>query len=136
VVDRIRILSEVADDDMADLYRLADVVVSIPGSDGGASTVTEALACGRPLVATDLPSVREWLSGLDPHALVPVGDATATAQALERALARSSVDRDELARRSRAAVEQMGDEQKALDDMERIHVELVGRSGPPTVERR
>jgi hypothetical protein len=30
----------------------------------------------------------------------------------------------------------MGDEQKALDDMERIHVELVGPSGPPTVERR
>lgn len=125
--ERVRIVSELADRDMADLYRLAEVVVSVPASDGGASTIVEALACGRQIVASDLASVREWLAGLDPGALVPVGDAAATARAIERALARPPAEREELARRGRAAVEEMADEQRALLEMERIHLELAQR---------
>jgi glycosyltransferase involved in cell wall biosynthesis len=127
VSERVRIVPEVADRDMADLYRLAEVVVSVPATDGGASTIIEALACGRQVVASDLASVREWMGDIDPGALVPVGDVAATAQAIEQALARSASDREELAYRSRAAVEDMGDERRALLGMERIHVELVRR---------
>jgi len=123
----VRIVSELADHDMADLYRLAEIVVSVPASDGGASTIVEALARGRQIVASDLASVREWLADLDPGALVPVGDAAATARTIERAIARSSAEREEFARLGCTAVEQMGDEQRALLEMERIHLVLVGR---------
>ena len=88
---------------MPDLYRLADVVVSIPASDGGPVTVAEALAVGRPVVATDLPSVREWLAELDPEALVPVDDVAATAAAVETVLSRGPDERHERAARGRAA---------------------------------
>jgi glycosyltransferase involved in cell wall biosynthesis len=39
--------------------RAADVGVSIPSSDGSPSSVWEALACGLPLVLSDLPQLRE-----------------------------------------------------------------------------
>jgi len=71
---------------MADIYRLADVVVSVPTSDSTPVSILEALACGIPVITTDLPALREWLvpgeSGLmvsqrDPHEL-----ATALCQML------------------------------------------------------
>jgi len=80
------IVPEIAHDDMPDFYRLADVVVSVPESDSASVTMLEALACGRPLVATDLPAVREWLGEFEGPELVPVDDPAATAAALRRAL--------------------------------------------------
>jgi glycosyltransferase involved in cell wall biosynthesis len=46
---------------IADLYRAADVVVSVPTSDGTPSSVLEALACGALPVLSDVPSLREWI---------------------------------------------------------------------------
>ena len=71
---------------VVDIYRLADVVVSVPMSDSTPVSILEALACGIPVITTDLPALHEWLvpgeSGLmvpqrDPHAL-----ATAICQIL------------------------------------------------------
>lgn len=126
---RVRIVDRIADDEMPDLYRLADVVVSVAGSDGGPSTILEAMACERQIVASDLPSIREWLAELDPDALVPVGDAVATARAIQAALDRRPAERAELARRERAAAEQQGDRELALTAMESLHHALT--SGHP-----
>lgn len=41
--------------DMAKLYRMADVTVSIPSSEGYGFTVYEAMACGCPTIISDLP---------------------------------------------------------------------------------
>ncbi len=125
---RLLIVDELSDEDLPDLYRLASVVVSVPESDGGASTVSEALGCGCPVVASDLPSAREWLGNLDPDGLVPVADAAATARAIERALARTPEERADVARRNRAAVVEGADEQRAVDALEAVHRRLV-RSG-------
>lgn len=67
---------------MADLYRLADVMVSIPENDGAPVSVLEAMACGTPVVASELASLREWITPGENGELVPVGDAHATAQAI------------------------------------------------------
>src|SRR5574337_1730923 len=86
VSERVRIIPPVPEEEMARLYDLAEVVLSVPSSDGSASTIQEALACGRPIVATDLPSAREWLGALDPQSLVAVGDPAGTAAAIRRIL--------------------------------------------------
>jgi len=125
VAERVVVVDSVSHDEMPDFYRLASVVVSVAASDGGPITVVEALAAGRPVVATDLPSVREWLAGLDPAALVPVADAEATARAIEFQLARSPKDLDEVARRGRAAVEERADERANMERMELLYRDLV-----------
>lgn len=127
VADRLRIVDPLDDSEMPDLYRLADVVVSIPASDGGPVTVAEALAVGRPVVATDVPSVREWLGELDPEALVPVDDVAATAAAVETVLSRGTGERAERAARGRTAVAAKADWRTNMDRMETLYCELAAR---------
>ena len=99
LADRVRFIEGIEHRRMAEAYALADVVVSIPESDGTPVSVLEAMACGRPVVSTDLPSVREWLQEAAPWALVPVDDETKTTNAIRLAL-----DLDPDARRSLGAL--------------------------------
>jgi glycosyltransferase involved in cell wall biosynthesis len=59
VADRVRFTGRV--DSMPDTLAAADLVVSVPRSDGGPLSLIEAMAAGLPVVGTDLPSYREWI---------------------------------------------------------------------------
>jgi glycosyltransferase involved in cell wall biosynthesis len=126
--DRLVIVPEIAHDDMPDFYRLADVVVSVPESDSASVTMLEALACGRPLVATDLPAVREWLGEFEGPELVPVDDPAATAAALRRALDQPPEVRAERGSRGRSIVVERADQARTLAGMESLYFELLGRT--------
>lgn len=84
VGERIAFAGETADPLAAlvacDLFVLSSRFEGMPG------VLIEAMACGRPVVATDLPSVRELVEGL-PAPLAPPGDPDALAAAIARALA-------------------------------------------------
>ena len=72
--------------DLPALLRSAAVVVSVPESDGSSVLLLEAIACETPVVVSDLPANREWVTdGLAP--VVPIGDAIALANAIEGVLA-------------------------------------------------
>jgi len=66
--------------------RRADVVVSSSRWEGLPGVLIEALALGRPVVATDTPSVRAVLGEHSPHPVVPSGDVAAMARAIEAQL--------------------------------------------------
>lgn len=104
VSHRVRFAPAIRHQDMPDYLRLADVVVSTPRSDGTPVTVLEAMAVGTPVIATDLPSLREWLADLDPEALVPVGDGAALAAAIRAVLSRDRVAAGRTAAAARARV--------------------------------
>ena len=127
LADRLVIVPAIAHSDMADFYRLADVVVSVPISDSSSISVLEALACGRPIVASDLPSIREWLWDLDSPALVPVDDPGATAAALMRALTLDSKSRADIGARGRQIVADRADQDRSLGHVESLYRELAGR---------
>lgn len=127
VEERVRILPQVDDRDMPDLYRLADVVVSVPASDGGPISVAEALSVGRPVVATDLPSVREWLADLEPSWLVPLDDPNAVARTIRAILGRPPAELEELAARGRAAVEGRASLRDNMLRMEGLYRQLAAR---------
>ena len=86
IADRLVVLDEIPHAEMADHLRLADVVVSVPETDGTPVTILESLACGIPVVASDVPSVREWLAEFSPELLVPVADQAATTAAIRHVL--------------------------------------------------
>jgi glycosyltransferase involved in cell wall biosynthesis len=68
------------------LLRSVDVMVSVPESDGSSVLLLQALACGTPVVVSDLPANREWVRH-DLGSIVPVGDPEVLARALESTLA-------------------------------------------------
>jgi glycosyltransferase involved in cell wall biosynthesis len=91
---RVKMLGPVEDATLGSLYREAIAVCHPSRAEGFGLTCLEAMGAGAPLVASDLPSVREVVDGA--AELVPPGDADALAEALARLLA-DRTRRDELA---------------------------------------
>jgi glycosyltransferase involved in cell wall biosynthesis len=72
--------------DSAWLFAAADVFVSASRHEGQSSAIGEALACGLPVVMSDIPGTAGWSAA--PHVeTFPSGDAGALAARLERVLA-------------------------------------------------
>ncbi|MFJ8104471.1 glycosyltransferase [Streptomyces sp. NPDC096132] len=70
-------------DDTVPWYRAADLVVLPSRWEGMALAPLEALACGRPVVVTEVDGARESLpDALAPHCLVPAGDPAELAGAV------------------------------------------------------
>jgi L-malate glycosyltransferase len=90
--DAVRMLGNVPLEQMPDVYRAADVVVSIPSSDSSPRSVWEALACGRPVVVSDLPWARDELLP-DRNALLVSLDPDTIASAIGRVLDDGSLAR-------------------------------------------
>jgi glycosyltransferase involved in cell wall biosynthesis len=134
VADRWRIIPAVADVQMAELYRLADVVVSVPESDTMPLTVMEAMASGCPAVVSDLPDARDWLGDLAPWSLVPTGDAAATAAALRIALSQSPSAKEAMAAALRARVVERADVPRSMDLVEAWYRELAAEPAPEPID--
>lgn len=61
IAEQVAFLGMIAQHQVAEELRGADVCVSVPSSDASAVSNLEALASGTALVASDLPSTREWV---------------------------------------------------------------------------
>jgi glycosyltransferase involved in cell wall biosynthesis len=81
--DRIRWLGH--RNDMPDLLAACDVFVFPSHSEGSPLVLMEAMAAGRPIVASDIDAIRDLLAP-DLGDLVPVSDPDAIARAITRAL--------------------------------------------------
>jgi glycosyltransferase involved in cell wall biosynthesis len=83
--DAVTMMGSVPRERMPDVYRAADVVLSIASSDSSPRSAWEALACGRPAVLSDLPWAREELEP-ERHALLVSLDEDAVGSAVLRIL--------------------------------------------------
>jgi glycosyltransferase involved in cell wall biosynthesis len=95
-------------DDLPRFYRLANLYVAATHSDGTSISLLEAMACGCPVLVSDIPGNREWVTPGENGWLFPVDDANALAQAILQAIEQ----RDRLVEMGRAArrlVEQRAD---------------------------
>jgi glycosyltransferase involved in cell wall biosynthesis len=94
--DHIIILGDIAHGDMPLYYNLADVVVSIPSSDGMPQSLFEALACESVAVISDLPHYREIVQDQKEVHMTPVSIEAVTCailRLLEDAPTRSRLGR-------------------------------------------
>lgn len=87
VSDSVRFLGRLSEVELVDLYRAADLcVVPSVTLEGFGLVVLEALACGTPVIATDVGGLPEALAGLADDAIIPAGAVAALAERLNGAL--------------------------------------------------
>ena len=72
--------------DIADVFSLTNLVVLPSYREGFPKVLIEAAACGRAIITTDVPGCRHAIKPNVTGLLVPVRDAKALADAIERLL--------------------------------------------------
>jgi glycosyltransferase involved in cell wall biosynthesis len=123
-----KLVPSVDNDTMPYFYNLADVVVSVPSSDGFPVTVLEASACGAPLIVSALPYCSEWFRHGENGFIVPVRDAGAVAEAVT-VLLNDPALRQAFAAAGRRQVELRADYEHCMDTLEGDYRRLIARSG-------
>jgi glycosyltransferase involved in cell wall biosynthesis len=98
---RVRVIEDPDDATLAGLYAGAQVCVYPSRREGFGLPVAEAMAAGCPVVASDLPEIREWAG--DAPLYAPVGDPGALAAAIRTAVA----GREDRVAAGRAAVAEL-----------------------------
>lgn len=110
---------------MAELYSLADVVVSIAQSDGAAATFLEAMACEAKIVISEVGFVKEWADGK--FWTVPVGDIEKTTQAIETALQISKPDFKISGEKNREIIAERAEINDSFKKFEEIYQDVTNK---------
>ncbi|MEU6211110.1 glycosyltransferase family 4 protein [Streptomyces sp. NPDC047023] len=121
--------------DIRPWLRAADLVVLPSRWEGMALAPLEAMACGRPVLVTDVSGARESLPpGQGRLCLVPPEDPTALAKALGRLLAEPRL-LAELGEQARQHARTDFDVRRTTDAVTGLYHELLGRPRPLNQER-
>ncbi len=113
--------------DIATVWRRAHIAVLPSRREGLPKSLLEAAACGRPMVATDVPGCREVAIAGETALLVPVDDAETLADAIG-ALAASPQQRAQFGRRARALAEQRFSDAAIGSAVVDLYVRLAAKS--------
>ena len=87
--NNVQFLGEIPQAELAEYMAAADVFCLASSREGWPNVVNEALACGTPVVATDVGAVRCMIPSKEYGIVVPVGDAPALQGGLSEALQRN-----------------------------------------------
>jgi teichuronic acid biosynthesis glycosyltransferase TuaC len=84
----VRFLGEVPPSDLAELMCSADVLCLASSREGWPNVVHEAMACGVPVVATNVGAVADMIPSPDYGFIVPIADPESLEKALNQALSK------------------------------------------------
>jgi len=115
----VKFLGEVPFSEMPKYLKIADIYVSTSLSDGTSASLIEAMASKLPVIVTDIPGNREWITDGCSGLLFPVKDSKALAEKIIRLLKNEKV-RKSLASKAYETVIERADWQrnsKLLDNL-------------------
>jgi glycosyltransferase involved in cell wall biosynthesis len=115
-------------DDVAPYYAAFDLVVLSSANEGTPVTLIEALAAGKPVVSTAVGGVRDVVEDDRAGFLVPPGDVTAFAGAVET-LARDAELRRRFAEQGRSVLERYS-VPRLVDDVDTLYRSLLEAAAP------
>ncbi len=108
VMDRVYFGSQVSQADLPHYYQAADLYLSASHSDGSSVSLMEALACGLPVLVSDIPGNLEWVTDGREGWLFPDGNAGRMAELICQAAALRK-DLSAMGRAGRARAEERAD---------------------------
>lgn len=134
--DRLELRPWAARDGIHDVYRAATVVV-VPSvwAEPLGIVGLEALACGVPVVASDVGGVREWLIEGKTGRLVPVKDGAAIAAAV-RDILKLPDQGQQLGQQGQALVHSRFSRQRHLNELLELYESIASQAREPAVAGR
>lgn len=120
----ITLLGKISYENIHQYYQAADILVSVPSSDGVSSSIIEGMACGAVPIATDLPTVKEWVKHEENGLLVTPGNVEDLGGAIINLL-KSENKRKTFADRNWELIKEKGDQDYWMGKMEELYYSLV-----------
>lgn len=102
----------------------ADIFISVPSSDSSSISLLEAMACGLPVIVSDLPANREWIKDGWNGYIVPVRDPEALADAIIQTL-ENKEQRELFGKRNQEIIIERADHEKHMLRMEELYESLL-----------
>jgi glycosyltransferase involved in cell wall biosynthesis len=127
IMEKTELLPAQSRQQMADLFRRAQISLSITMHDGTPNTLLEAMACGCFPIAGDLESIREWIAPGVNGLLVNPGDPEALAKAILEAIGRPKLRRQARQRNFRL-VKKQAEYEKCMRTVEKFYRRLISTS--------
>jgi glycosyltransferase involved in cell wall biosynthesis len=125
VFKNIIFLGKILYNEMPDYLNTADVYVSTSSSDAGiASSTAEAMACGLPVVITDVADNKSWVRNEEGGFLVPTKNPEILAEKIIYLLKNDNI-RKEFGEINRKKIKKRNDYYKEMEKMEKIYYELI-----------
>jgi glycosyltransferase involved in cell wall biosynthesis len=130
--ERVEFTGEVDRQSVYERMLASDIFISASRVEGLPLAVMEAMACGLPVVLSDIPPHREIVG--DDCVLVSPGDAAGFAKQIARILAMSAAGRREMGEKNRLTITSQFGLDAMFDAYENLYREVVGSDDVP--ERR
>ncbi len=131
VEKHVKFLGQVSADELIEAYRACDAFVLPSDYEAFGIVLLEAMACGKPVVATRVGGVSDIVSDRETGLLVPYGDGAALKSALSSVLGDASLRRA-LGGAARRAVGERFDWDSVVKRIEGEYAALLaGKSAPP-----
>jgi glycosyltransferase involved in cell wall biosynthesis len=123
--------------DVVDLYRACDFLILNSIYEGTPNAVLEAMACGKPVIATNVSDVGRYVRSGDTGWLVPAGDNVVLLKAIEEACRSSEDVLNTMGSAGRRLIQEMRmDSTHLARRHEEIYLRLLGDREPKTEDRR
>jgi glycosyltransferase involved in cell wall biosynthesis len=129
VTDRVRFIG--FREDVADLLAACDLVVLPSLREGLSISLLEAMAAGKPIIATNIGSQREVASHAEMARFVPPADATSLTEAIVQ-LADDQALMARLGNNARAVYENFYTEDRMLQSYRRLYLDLLAAKSAKT----
>jgi glycosyltransferase involved in cell wall biosynthesis len=104
--EQVQLMGMVARDKVFEYFTLADLFVSASWGEGLPVAVMEAMACGRPVVLSDIAPHREIAEGVDFIPLIKPDDVTRFAQEIKKFREMSASERAMIGQKCRKLIEE------------------------------
>ncbi|MGC2248618.1 MAG: glycosyltransferase family 4 protein [Terriglobales bacterium] len=126
--DAVSLLGPQPAEELPMWFRAADAYISCAKSDGTSISLLEAMATGLPVVVTDIPSNREWVTEPENGWLAPAGSPEGVAHRMLQVANLTTQERKTISERNQRVVAERADWDKNFPRLLEMYERLVGQA--------
>jgi glycosyltransferase involved in cell wall biosynthesis len=123
----VKFIGEVPNAEMPAYLNASDLYVSSSLSDGTSLSLLEAMACGLPVVVTDVPAILEWVENGVNGLVVPRRSIDELAEAIIYLLQQEDI-RKEMGEKNITIAKERADWDKNFNKLEQMYEILIGKN--------